>query len=250
MSEEHPVFPPPDNKDCRIWRYMDFTKYVWLLQERALFFARVDKLGDPFEGSFSRANEKLRPILYKDLQQQVNKDGADNPMSKLYEFARHAAKWTYVNCWHQNEYESAAMWKLYGKTSEAIAIQSTYQRLFDCLPENTYCGRITYLDYDTDWLPEDNVFSPFMHKRKSFEHEHEVRALVQDIPRIENTLDLLGPNPDEGRPVPIDLDGLIERVFVSPDSPAWFFGLVNTVSRQLNNNKPVIQSSLNAAPFY
>ena len=36
---------------------------------------------------------------------------------------------TAVNCWHINEHESAAMWDLYLKSNEGIAIQSTYQKL-------------------------------------------------------------------------------------------------------------------------
>lgn len=39
---------------------MDFTKFVSLLAKRALYFARADKLGDPFEGSFSQANIATR----------------------------------------------------------------------------------------------------------------------------------------------------------------------------------------------
>ena len=35
---------------------MSFTKFVSLLTRKALFFARADKLGDPFEGSLSQLN--------------------------------------------------------------------------------------------------------------------------------------------------------------------------------------------------
>ena len=55
----------PKNENAKIWRYMDFTKLVSLLEKRALFFCRSDKLGDPFEGSYSQANIKLRPTVYK-----------------------------------------------------------------------------------------------------------------------------------------------------------------------------------------
>ena len=50
MYTEHPTFsPPPD--DAVLWRYMDFTKFVSFLDKSSLFFARADKLGDPFEGA-------------------------------------------------------------------------------------------------------------------------------------------------------------------------------------------------------
>ncbi len=68
MSAEtgHPVFLSPDDPNIKVWRYLDFTKYVSLLETRSLYFSRSDRLGDPFEGSLSRANPRLRPLMYKD----------------------------------------------------------------------------------------------------------------------------------------------------------------------------------------
>ena len=60
MYEEHPEFHSPPS-EAVLWRYMDFTKFVSLLDRQALFFARSDKLGDPFEGSFPRGNLKVDP---------------------------------------------------------------------------------------------------------------------------------------------------------------------------------------------
>ena len=62
MYAEHPVFHTPDG-DAVVWRYMDFTKFVSLLDRRALFFARAHKLGDPFEGTMTRANLEERSQL-------------------------------------------------------------------------------------------------------------------------------------------------------------------------------------------
>lgn len=44
-----------------------------------------------------------------------------------------AQDWMYISCWHMNEYESAAMWKLYAKSSDAIAIQTTFQKLCESI---------------------------------------------------------------------------------------------------------------------
>ncbi|HLN88509.1 MAG TPA: hypothetical protein VK253_00420, partial [Candidatus Binatia bacterium] len=49
------IFRKP-NSDTLLWRYMSFTKFVPLLEKRALFFCRSDKIGDPFEGSSPRQN--------------------------------------------------------------------------------------------------------------------------------------------------------------------------------------------------
>jgi hypothetical protein len=52
---------------------MDFTKYVSMLDSGSLFFARADLLGDPFEGSSSRANIALRPELYKEVAEETGR---------------------------------------------------------------------------------------------------------------------------------------------------------------------------------
>ena len=63
---DHPVFSPPA-PDELLWRYVDLSKYLSVLSGRALWFSRADLLGDPFEGSMSRANVRLRPSVYTDL---------------------------------------------------------------------------------------------------------------------------------------------------------------------------------------
>ncbi|KAF5417648.1 MAG: hypothetical protein C5S38_01290 [Candidatus Methanophagaceae archaeon] len=52
MYKEHPAFEKPSDEDIKIWRYIDFTKFVSLLDKKALFFARADRLSDSFEGSY------------------------------------------------------------------------------------------------------------------------------------------------------------------------------------------------------
>ena len=42
-----------------------------------------------------------------------------------------------VSCWHMSTCESAAMWSLYSKTNEGIAIRSTVGRLLEQVDRNT-----------------------------------------------------------------------------------------------------------------
>jgi hypothetical protein len=53
-ADEHESFPQPPDTRIRVWRYMDLAKFLWCLQHEALFFARLDRLGDPFEGYYTR----------------------------------------------------------------------------------------------------------------------------------------------------------------------------------------------------
>ena len=56
MFKEHYVFEKPDDENIKICRYLDFSKFVSLLEKKKLFFPNVDKLSksDPFEGKIPR----------------------------------------------------------------------------------------------------------------------------------------------------------------------------------------------------
>lgn len=155
---------------------MDFTKYVSFLESRALYFCRSDLLGDPFEGSYSRANITGRQRLQVHGEKVAAFIG--NTVSRMTIGFRRV---TYVNCWHMNELESAAMWGIYAPRHGAIALESSYSRLFAQLPDHAHVGVVSYRDYERDLIPEGNLFYPLLHKRKSFEHEQEVRAMFHEM---------------------------------------------------------------------
>jgi len=241
MYEEHPIFEKPSDENATIWRYMDFTKFVSLLDRQSLFFARADTMPDPFEGSYSKETVRLRPVRHRGIPKEA--------LDKMAVFSREIRRFTLLNCWHISENESAAMWKLYLKTDEGVAIRSTFRRLADslrvCAEHTVYVGKVKYIDYETEWLPEGNSFYPFLHKRRSFEHERELRAVIQEPPFVEmgrvpdSRIDLTQPTPDAGAYVSIDVDLLVERVFVSPTAPAWFHELVSSVVRKYGLDKEV-----------
>ena len=37
----------------KVWRYFSFPRFVWLLQQRKLWLARVDTLEDPWESALA-----------------------------------------------------------------------------------------------------------------------------------------------------------------------------------------------------
>jgi hypothetical protein len=174
---DNPLFAPPEDEDVRIWRYMDFTKFVSMLENQGLFFPCAENLGDPFEGSFSSVNKNLRPLIRKHSSKFIEDSDVGELVKKL-------RSWVAISCWHMSNHESAGMWKLYAKTPEAVCIQSTFNRLRRCLPSNVEIGTVHYVDYLSDWIPESHLLAPFMYKRMSFEHEREIRALI-NLAKIE-----------------------------------------------------------------
>ncbi len=132
MYEKNPIFEQPTNENVQIWRYMDFTKFVSFIESKHLYFARTDKLEDPFEGSWPKLNVDARQYHYPHLSPEENK----NYIKLMGQMSKNHPKNIFINCWHMNEHESTAMWKLYLKSNEGIAIQSTYQKLRDSITDN------------------------------------------------------------------------------------------------------------------
>ena len=249
-TTDHRCFIQPQNQDSRLWRYMDFTKFVSLASSRSLFFCRADLFRDPFEGSYSKANVALRPEVYKEYYKNMSGEQVANMTQNMVGFSKWVREWTYINCWHANEHESAAMWDLYGKTNEAVAIETTYRKLKDVLPEKAFLGCVSYIDYESEWLPEGNSFDPFMHKRKSFEHEREVRAIIQDLLTSEGKIEVGKRNSQRGVNEPVALNDLINTIYVAPTAPAWLADLVTEVSVKYELSAAVRKSDLYSDPVF
>ena len=238
------LFMPPRNLDVPIWRYMDFTKFVSLLQNGGLYFPAVADLNDTFEGSFGGGNQALRPLVHRHFPSEIRVTAG--------ELVQRLRKWVAASCWHMNDQESAAMWKLYARTDEAVCIQSTFRGLREALGDNARAGVVRYVDYETEWIPESNPLAPFLYKRKSFEHEHEVRAIIPlgDLNALKHEVNPRLPK-EGGRWVKLDLPKFIHRIYVAPDSPDWFHQLVRDVSQQYQHGAiEVVRSALAQAPFY
>jgi hypothetical protein len=58
IANDHESFFPP-KENCALWRYVDLTKLLSLLETRALHFTRADQLDDPYEGMPSHAVVQL-----------------------------------------------------------------------------------------------------------------------------------------------------------------------------------------------
>lgn len=226
--------PQPSDPNARLWRYMDFTKYVELISSRMLYFCRSDLFRDPYEGTLTNRNID-----------SYNNSEFGVEMVEIYKRMPHC---TFINCWHMNQFESAAMWDLYAKTNESVAIETTYSKLSGIIDSKTIIGMVNYLDYSSEMIPEHNTYYPFMHKRKSFEHEKEVRLVLQDLGEDWRLYPKQNPNIEAGRKVGIDIDSVISAVHVSPSASQWFFELVKNVTQNYGISIEVNQSSLYNTP--
>jgi restriction endonuclease len=147
---------------------------------------------------------------------------------------------TFITCWHRNQEESDAMWQIYSRRNQyMLAIKTSVERLDRALGDDSdnEIGEVNYIDYRT--------FSPaigqqFWYKRRSFQHEQEIRVIIETL----DSLDAAGLLEH------VKLDLLIEKIVLGPDTPGWFERLVKSITLKYNQNLDICHSEMNAEPYF
>ena len=227
MYRSNPNIKLPEDPDTIVWKYLDLSKFLDLLMSQKLFMSRSDKFEDQYEGTFSE------PTF-----DEIRKLSIDNP-DFLHYYKSHREK-VAISSWHINEYESFAMWQIFTQNSEGLAIQSTIGRLQNALQPETnfdqHIGEVNYIDYKKEYIPFDDMFFPFLFKRKSFQYEREVR-IITDI--AENNITI-----NEGLKINVDINQLIEKIYIHPKSENWYKNLVIQLVKQLGFDFTIEKSDL------
>jgi hypothetical protein len=153
-----------------VWRYMDFAKFVAMLQHRGIYLSRADRFDDRFEGATGLAARQANwdgyyldffrklvvtpPASYPIPDYTAEQIEAEaNRLLKSIKIVALDARKLLVSCWHGNETESACA-QYYG----AIV------------------GRVHYVDFKYNFaaIQNERIFQ----KRKSLSHEQEVRIVL------------------------------------------------------------------------
>jgi pyridoxine/pyridoxamine 5'-phosphate oxidase len=248
-----------------IWRYMDIAKYESLLDRKALFFCRADKFSDPFEGTLLKKEADNRLFAAKENAKFSNKlfdeERAKKNIEDLSYLHKSFKRGIIINCWHINNNESDAMWRLYLKDNEGVAIQSTKKRILETIEkakETIEFSKVRYLDYDNDiWYhPEDyphikyNLIIPFMHKRIEFYHEQEFRLYheVQEAIDNENYWDTQENH--KGKFIEINLTTLVEKILFPPTIDNKTVEKIVNLTTEKGFNFKFEKSKLQNEPYY
>ena len=253
-----------------LWRYMNFEQFVSILATGSLFFTRVDKFDDPFEGF----KPPLMTYIYEltiNRAEDTEKAGLESAVKAMENWR----KYVMCNCWHQNQEESMAMWEKYQMRNSGIAIKTTMKNLKKSLSDelDVFIGQIRYSSpetYETKYTfdyvsanlsDEKPIYFPYFYKRKAFEYEHEVRLIIDARPlvddyfnkhvgdiSIETLLQIGFPDIREtGIPLTIDVETLIGEtgeIIISPYTEDWVTEAVRSVVRQYGFDFKVNRSTL------
>ena len=95
---------------------------------------------------------------------------------------------------------------------------------------------MNYIDYKKEYIPFDDMFFPFMFKRKSFQYEREVR-IISDL--SENNIKI-----NDGLKIDVDINQLIEKIYIHPKSENWYKKLVIELVSKLDYTIEIEKSDL------
>lgn len=201
------------DSSTKVWRYLDYPSFMWTLQTGQLHFRRSNEFSDPYEGSIPQALKDHWEFEFSN--HHSDREELIDELDGWGKTLKNYRNLTFLNCWHQNDGESAAMWEQYSTAGKGIAIQSTVSDLqnslnFTILHDEDVTGiaDVKYIDYNKNLKalePESKsdldaivnlsqhdlgigLIDLFRFKRSEYRHESEIRLYVQLISIFEDYL--------------------------------------------------------------
>lgn len=220
-------------RETLIWRYMDLDKFSKMLNSSTIWFSRVDRFDDLFEGSVSEQTNKI--IKY-------GPEVTPKMITHFNNIHKWQQQWTYATCWHNAPHENALMWTAYAP--KGIVIKSKYYKLAEQLDSNAVIGPVLYKNYNTELVTLGTQMQ-YYQKRHNFKDEREVRALISEFPEE----DLTRTNPELGKAIKVDLSILVDNVVCSPFASITEIETIKKMIQDAGLNIPVIESELSGDPI-
>lgn len=250
--------------DDPILRYMSYSQFKDLFCN-GLKLTKAAKYAqdDPFEG-------ELMELVYQIAQDHKifieRNDKEPSKIDFLKEEGRQVREKSYVSCWTLSESENVALWKIYGKNKNSIALKTTIVKLKQAIESILQTSRendvilmkflksqivkVKYIDHRTMDLDKcrehfDILPSTILHyKNIGYEYEAEVRVIFDGV--------------EQGRPDPAMLgetciiricpQNFATEIIVSPFADDWFYDLVQHEMEEFDMAAFVKWSSLKFKP--
>lgn len=203
MYKKHPNFKIDRARDIPLWRYMDFWKFLDLINTQKLFFPNFEHLGDQHEG---RIPDRIYQMMIEKETRKGNPKNAENYKNMIEKLR----KTHFVSSWISAPTESFAMWKMYAKDKLGIAIKTNLVNLresFNITARDIYIGEVTYYDDDNPYYETGNTFYTFLAKHNYYTFEKEVRCILETSSE---------PATVNAHHVDVDLKALISDIYISP----------------------------------
>ena len=207
-------------RDQVLRRYLDLPKLASMLMMRSLYLCRSDLLPDRYEGAFT-------PSLKRKISESYKEKGIDFTYEK---FKKELRGGVFLNCWTIGYDDNMALWKLYGKTNDCVAITTTVDKIrTTILAPNVngrfYLRKVKYIkhwqDPDIPIKPYSNIFS---YKLVGYSFEGEARIICDQFHETFGST-----TKNLGVLLPINPSLFIRSIVVSPEASSWFLKVVKGI---------------------
>lgn len=272
------------NIDTKVFRYMDLAKFLSLIHQKTIFFARASSYEDSLEGMPTELDEYLGSDLAELLDVALNsswpsmspdtseegrrkKEDAIKKAKSNYEnrtiktifgpqkasqFADYSSvqkavsNWVDVSCWHTDasDVESMAMWKIYGGGSASVCVESTVGEVIRSM---SIAPELNVYAGVVSYIDYRNDYVGVDEPLKFFFNKSKYYAFEKELRFVlHSTLlkDLNVPRNEFGTSVDVDPMVLIKGVMVSPAASQWFFDLIELVMKDSGYSVPVSRSKI------
>ncbi len=245
-----PVFYPKEN--YTLAKYLDITKFLSLVQTSSLFFCRMDKFEDKYEGSLPEKNKEHYKLWSASVMEHLlpdKKATMEDLEQKLLSYLEMSEKFKALNCiscWNKMENESYALWKIYSNMNQGIMIKSNVERLINSFSKTNaeiQMSEVRYIDHKVDRIESGNMNFPIIHKNKAYNYEEEIRLIHTVKFKHGFKYDWHKENNPNGKNFEIDISELIEEVIISPFAEKWFYDIVADIMKVYKIDKKLKMSA-------
>lgn len=261
------------NSSQKLYKYMDLEKFLSLIVKGELCFCnqRILKNIDPYEGAITKEEliketfiKEIIKItkstnIFKSLKISNGKDTLTIDLNISDIFTIYDDKSYFIDCWHINDYESLAMWKVFSNNKNSIAISTTKAKLIDNIKsynKEIFLEKVFYSDLkdvsnDIEFDMQINILNDntlsinsnilyslcsnngLLRKTKYFDYEKELRLYFKD----DNNSSIV-------QFIPIELKYIVDEIIISPNCDYWFLDILNNIVEKYKLNIPIRYSDI------
>jgi hypothetical protein len=233
MEDDETESNRPSHLGRTLWRYMSFTKFLWLIQNKRLWLGRADTMSDPWE--LALAGDQLEHvILRRPISPMPSIKPEEHILDRAQRINREWRESTFISCWSSADHESYALWKIFCGSNDGVAISVPTRWLVQALG-NVKLYAVTYSEPGTE-LRTPNAIDLATKKRLMFDYEREVRAIA--------TIDTPDPKLGKGEFVftyDIDPEKLITGIALHPEADST---LMDAVMRAVDDYAPKLRDKV------
>jgi hypothetical protein len=185
------------------------NRFLELIENKKFYFASANQFKDPFEGAVA-----IQPFDFPIDPRYSELDHVEKAFAEL-------KKLTKISCWHIENHESDAMWKLYSGMGKGVAITSTPKKIEVSLEpyrikptygiEELWGANVSYIDLMQERL-KVSMLERFFYKHNAFSWEKEFRLAISVRTAEEFGVEV----PEDGINVNATIDTLLEEIHIGP----------------------------------